>query len=638
MLSPDATPTRYKSLKNGSNAPERPSHSSRTADDYQEGVQPLTSDLASPMSPELKRRDTVLRNALSGPPIEMCPQSFQQHAGCDSLETVVNAIEPAMNGVDHTAPGQAALSGSGTSEGQSAAKKSKKKRKRSKTSSIVGTGTRAPSPPTSGDGANKRQRLTADHDDERARFEPEVEDQPLQNVVQSPPVTAPATASATPDEPAADSVLHPSTADLPTTPGSPSGDSVDSDGIVDRTVPASSSKSGKRGRGNFSKGLGEGRGKTAKEGGFTDEELAKLDDAYRAYRIAHNLTTEELNAKIQDVARTAAAKIMFDELTVNVLPNRNKVQTTRVIRRRFHNYGKRGQWTKEEDQALLEAFDRHGRRWKDISELLKRHPEDCRDRWRNYLKCGESRNQGAWTAEEVELFRGIVHEILGKLRVKHQEDHPDETEPYDPVRELDWNIISERMGNRRSRLQCSNKWKKLSKAGKAAQASHEASEGTDGEQAANKSNDAINRQAQAKTNVNRMSAGDKYLILRTILRVLRKANVGDSTESDAVWEEVTHRLRDMPYELVDCRVLYDTMRAEFWKEQGGDDISILKFLIEHLRNSHSKEELSVNTSAGAVKAVRTKAKKRTRAQADSVYSESADSDAGDDWSEIKVAV
>ncbi|GMG16628.1 unnamed protein product [[Candida] boidinii] len=131
-------------------------------------------------------------------------------------------------------------------------------------------------------------------------------------------------------------------------------------------------------------------------------------------------------------------------------------------------------------------------------------PEDCRDRWRNYVKCGQNRATNKWTEDEEDKLREVVSllvkensEILGKR--DDEEEYEEEEEMGqgddadvvnhdvdaimknektngDKVKRkkkknnynigeslINWTIVSERMGGTRSRIQCRYKWNKLLK-------------------------------------------------------------------------------------------------------------------------------------------------------------------------------
>lgn len=116
------------------------------------------------------------------------------------------------------------------------------------------------------------------------------------------------------------------------------------------------------------------------------------------------------------------------------------------VRRSYNPLGKQGKWTLEEDIQLKDAVLQHGTSdWSKISTVVSRTRDDCRDRWRNHCKHRDSRKYGPWSKEEEdELTKIVLEETKGK--------------GLDTQRDVLWNLISTRMGHRRSQQQCREKW------------------------------------------------------------------------------------------------------------------------------------------------------------------------------------
>ncbi|KAH8789939.1 hypothetical protein F5882DRAFT_235097, partial [Hyaloscypha sp. PMI_1271] len=143
------------------------------------------------------------------------------------------------------------------------------------------------------------------------------------------------------------------------------------------------------------------------------------------------------------------------------VPDIPRRQIQQLCRRRFHNFEARGSWTDEQDQELREAYEKYPNKWKQIGETVHRFPEDCRDRWRNYLVCGDNMRKDAWDKEEEERFKEVVQECIEMVREMKRVS----TDPRDKAKSddslVDWNVVSQKMDHTRSRLQCINKWKKI---------------------------------------------------------------------------------------------------------------------------------------------------------------------------------
>ena len=206
--------------------------------------------------------------------------------------------------------------------------------------------------------------------------------------------------------------------------------------------------------------------KSQSGGPFTDEEILQLRNFMDRYREEHCVTEEALNERIQETSRTNRDHF-WTEVT-DVLPYRTKQSIYKVCRRRFHNFGVRGKWTAEEDEELKAAQLEKPNQWKAIGARIHRMPEDCRDRWRNYLKCGDARNQDMWKVDEERALERAVRECKEAMRADREQLRRQGKLALDDVDDqedklLNWTIISEKMKGARSRLQCQYKWPKMKK-------------------------------------------------------------------------------------------------------------------------------------------------------------------------------
>jgi hypothetical protein len=286
------------------------------------------------------------------------------------------------------------------------------------------------------------------------------------------------------------------------------------------------------------------------KGPFTPTELTLLQNAVEQYRSANALTQWEVRDLIQDSERSHSVTTgpLWRHIC-SALSHRQKAAIQKVARRKFHNYAKRGQWTPDEDEQLRLAFKHFGRKWKDIGRSINRFPEDCRDRYRNYISCGPDQKKDIWNAAETRQFKQIVEGLLVELRsdisrTAKKLKLAESAVPNDPAVEslIDWNVVSERMGKRRSRLQCRNKWEKLQEAKvrdmAIEQAHQEASQNARGTDSP--------RYLQAKANAGHMLPGDKFLIIRFIRDSLTSERrkyeheipwqlMQKATEDDCMW-------------------------------------------------------------------------------------------------------
>ena len=102
----------------------------------------------------------------------------------------------------------------------------------------------------------------------------------------------------------------------------------------------------------------------------------------------------------------------FGQISSKVLPYRTRSSIYKHIRRKYHIFEQRGKWTPEEDQELARLCLEKEGHWTEVGKLLGRMPEDCRDRWRNYMKCGSKRGSKRWSKEEEELLTTVVNEMI----------------------------------------------------------------------------------------------------------------------------------------------------------------------------------------------------------------------------------
>ncbi|KAH0542106.1 hypothetical protein FGG08_003486 [Glutinoglossum americanum] len=279
-----------------------------------------------------------------------------------------------------------------------------------------------------------------------------------------------------------------------------------------------------------------------KGGPFSDLEENLLKQFMEGYRLEHGLTEYELNSRVW-AERRLNRDDFWDQVSA-VIPYRPRQSIYKYCRRQFHNFPKRGQWTLEEDEELAVATKEHPQQWKTVGSLLNRMPEDCRDRWRNYLKCGEARNKDVWTEQEENRLKQHVREVIAALG-KEKGNAPASGENVMSDEDVDkkaslinWTVISEKMGGTRSRIQCSYKWKKLQRM--AAREQEQAK--TNGNQVeADPQPKKTWRAKRAEGNFFKMLPGDKYDLLKASLTNALATRLKDSG---------TYEEKNIPWKLV----------------------------------------------------------------------------------------
>ena len=196
----------------------------------------------------------------------------------------------------------------------------------------------------------------------------------------------------------------------------------------------------------------------------------------------NNWTRQQLCERIWSEERKVDS---FWKNIYKIFPYRSKSSVYKHVRRRYHIFDLRAKWSEQDDEKLKELALVHPGKWKQIGELLGRMPEDCRDRWRNYIKCGTTRAKKRWSPDEEQKLITIVNEMIytlkdldyndenngntmdeNKDKNKNINDDTNSISDSNPIwipnaKDVNWTIVSEKMNGVRSRIQCRYKWLKL---------------------------------------------------------------------------------------------------------------------------------------------------------------------------------
>ncbi|CAI4334884.1 CQI_4a_G0009140.mRNA.1.CDS.1 [Saccharomyces cerevisiae] len=212
---------------------------------------------------------------------------------------------------------------------------------------------------------------------------------------------------------------------------------------------------------------------------FTPSEENALDQFIEEYMKIRGLDRRQMCERIW-----STDGVIRDGFWANiskVLPYRTRSSIYKHIRRKYHIFEQRGKWTPEEDQELARLCLEKEGHWTEVGKLLGRMPEDCRDRWRNYMKCGSKRGSKRWSKEEEELLTTVVNEMIEEahqyqrmkaLEAANKNDRYNQMYSRGPKGKrisdnptfkdmINWTVVSERMSGTRSRIQCRYKWNKL---------------------------------------------------------------------------------------------------------------------------------------------------------------------------------
>ncbi|KAI0006750.1 hypothetical protein F4779DRAFT_549985 [Xylariaceae sp. FL0662B] len=194
------------------------------------------------------------------------------------------------------------------------------------------------------------------------------------------------------------------------------------------------------------------------KGPFSEFELRNIGQAVERWREDHNMTQFQINELIQGPPRDMKSGEFWDHVA-ETCPNRRRQKVINQCRRKYHNFVARGTWTYEQHEELKAMWERHGNKYAVIGKLINRHPEDVRDRVRNYVVCGDNRRVEQWDESEQEKLTSIVGEAIEHIQKERAGGRVRHEGPDDDL--VDWQAVSEKMGRTRSRLQCIQKWKAI---------------------------------------------------------------------------------------------------------------------------------------------------------------------------------
>lgn len=284
-------------------------------------------------------------------------------------------------------------------------------------------------------------------------------------------------------------------------------------------------------------------------GTFQAAELKILDQFMEEWKQDKEMTHAELADMIQSKNRGhEEAEGSFWAQVFDLLPRRKDRRSVRLTcRRRYHNFERRGKWEPEDDEDLKAAYAKDPNKWTKIGEAINRMPEDCKDRWQNYLACGDRRRIGDWTEKEEMQLALAVEECKRAVRLAAREDAEKNNQQFrDDQNWMDlisFKTVSEKMDRARSGLQCRQHWKRMQ--------DREMKRQRAGGDAKKKK---TWRDAQAADNYKRMLPGDKYAILQLI------EATDTSTEENIPWKMISKDNPDSKWTTKDRKVAFEKLK------------------------------------------------------------------------------
>ncbi|CAI1910764.1 hypothetical protein SEUBUCD646_0D02610 [Saccharomyces eubayanus] len=169
---------------------------------------------------------------------------------------------------------------------------------------------------------------------------------------------------------------------------------------------------------------------------FDKAEDAALERFINEYEAIERLTRQQVCERIWSSDRP---KDNFWNNIYKVLPYRSSSSIYKHMRRKYHIFEQRGKWTSEEEQELAKLCAEKEGQWAEIGKTLGRMPEDCRDRWRNYVKCGTNRASNRWSVEEEELLKKVISDMLEEAQQQQSHLHPNLLEEEEQLLQDDQN-------------------------------------------------------------------------------------------------------------------------------------------------------------------------------------------------------
>ncbi|KAI2678586.1 hypothetical protein DTO013E5_1746 [Penicillium roqueforti] len=212
-----------------------------------------------------------------------------------------------------------------------------------------------------------------------------------------------------------------------------------------------------------------------KIGFYTPDEVRKIE----AYKVnvctMHGIPSAKFDEMVQHSERTRELSVespffsygihkgdFWDEIYA-LLPDRDRRSVYRFMRRHFQASAQRAhEWSKEQDDELIELHAQHGPKWTFIGKLIGRSDDDVTQRWKNKLEHQNTMNQGAWSEEEHKMFLDAVESTWVTMKPMLPDKAGKDMYELDE-RLIVWGNISKEIGYVRSRQQCADKWRKIVK-------------------------------------------------------------------------------------------------------------------------------------------------------------------------------
>lgn len=206
-------------------------------------------------------------------------------------------------------------------------------------------------------------------------------------------------------------------------------------------------------------------------GFYTPEEVRKIEAYKLNFCTVHGIASAKFDEMVQHSERGASGEFpvssdvilksdFWDEIYA-LVPDRDRRSVYRFMRRHFQTSAQKAHdWSKEQDDELIELHAKHGPKWTYIGKLIGRSDDDVTQRWKNKLEHQGTMNQGAWGEEETRIFLDAVESTWNTMKTMLADKAGNDMYELDE-RLIVWGNISKEMRHVRSRQQCADKWRKV---------------------------------------------------------------------------------------------------------------------------------------------------------------------------------
>ncbi|CAG8887856.1 unnamed protein product [Penicillium egyptiacum] len=241
-------------------------------------------------------------------------------------------------------------------------------------------------------------------------------------------------------------------------------------------VPDSPNPEGSTPPGGRTKGVRGSRTRekdSLKIGFYTPDEVRKIE-AYKVnFCTMHGISSVRFDEMVQHSERGANGEFPVSSGVISksdfwneiyaLVPDRDRRSVYRFMRRHFQASAQKAHdWSKEQDDELIELHAKYGPKWTFIGKLIGRSDDDVTQRWKNKLEHQGTMNQGAWSEEETKIFLDAVESTWATMKPMLADKAGNDMYELDE-RLIVWGNISKEMGHMRSRQQCADKWRKIVK-------------------------------------------------------------------------------------------------------------------------------------------------------------------------------